>query len=297
MTPKQLAANRRNAMKSTGPQTPAGRAVSKLNALKHGILSKEVLVRGPHYRESPRELAALHQRFRDDLRPVGPVEEMLVDQIVTAHWRRRRALTAEAGEIALSVGGSHGKRNEAMDLQRQWLQWELNGDVIAGLEGSAAGLRLMEGWLKVLRQAVEREGALTKKALAATFGPRPNRLSRELEGLRQKLALNPEGLEPAALQSRNREQALRWLDDRLSVLARQGARCVEREEQEAAARQVAAVLPARETLEKITRYETRLERQLFRALAQLERIQRLRPGEAVPAPLTVDVSDPEWAER
>ena len=42
---------------------------------------------------------------------------------------------------------------------------------------------------------------------------------------------------------------------------------------------------------------SRLERQLFRALAQLERIQRLRQGETVPAPLTVEVSDPEGVER
>jgi hypothetical protein len=30
---------------------------------------------------------------------------MLVDQIVTAHWRLRRVLKAEAGAIALNVDG------------------------------------------------------------------------------------------------------------------------------------------------------------------------------------------------
>lgn len=39
MSPAQVAANRRNAQKSTGPKTPEGRAVSKMNALKHGIFS------------------------------------------------------------------------------------------------------------------------------------------------------------------------------------------------------------------------------------------------------------------
>jgi hypothetical protein len=42
---KQIAANQANAQKSTGRKTPQGRAVSKMNALKHGICSKEVLVR------------------------------------------------------------------------------------------------------------------------------------------------------------------------------------------------------------------------------------------------------------
>jgi hypothetical protein len=35
---KQIEANRRNARKSTGPKTRVGKANSKLNAIKHGIL-------------------------------------------------------------------------------------------------------------------------------------------------------------------------------------------------------------------------------------------------------------------
>ena len=53
MSLKQVAANRRNAQKSTGPRTAAGRAVSKVNALKHGILSTQMLVRGQASRLSP----------------------------------------------------------------------------------------------------------------------------------------------------------------------------------------------------------------------------------------------------
>src|ERR1044072_9439541 len=110
MSLKQLTANQRNAQKSTGPTTANGKAVSKMNALKHGILSKEVLVSGTNFKESRREFEKLHRRFWESLEPVGPVEEMLVDQIVTAHWRLRRALTAESGEIALSVDGGQWER-------------------------------------------------------------------------------------------------------------------------------------------------------------------------------------------
>jgi hypothetical protein len=42
----RIAANRLNAMKSTGPRTRAGKAVVGLNNMKHGILSREVLVQG-----------------------------------------------------------------------------------------------------------------------------------------------------------------------------------------------------------------------------------------------------------
>jgi type II secretory pathway component PulJ len=46
--------------------------------------------------------------------------------------------------------------------------------------------------------------------------------------------------------------------------------------------EAAAVLPSVQVLEKIQRYETKLERQMFRAMAQLERLQRMRRGEALP---------------
>ncbi len=145
MSLKQIAANRQNARKSTGPRTREGRAVSKMNAVKHGILSKEVLVRGLNLKESSREFTALHQRFWQELNPVRPVEEMLVDQIVTTHWRLRRALTAESGEIVLSVDEGQWKRSRGPHPTLQWMQWEVLGDPIRNMEDSALGNGLLEG--------------------------------------------------------------------------------------------------------------------------------------------------------
>jgi hypothetical protein len=42
---RRLEANRRNAARSPGPRTPEGKAVVALNAMKHGLLSREVPVR------------------------------------------------------------------------------------------------------------------------------------------------------------------------------------------------------------------------------------------------------------
>src|SRR5271168_2901895 len=102
-SPAQIATNKANAQKSTGPKTAAGRNASKMNALKHGIFSAEVLVCGKHIEEDPEEFAAIHQRLGEDYLPVGVAEEMLVDQILTTFWRLRRLQKAEAGEIAMSV--------------------------------------------------------------------------------------------------------------------------------------------------------------------------------------------------
>jgi len=57
---KQLEANRRNANKSTGPKTPQGKAVVRLNARTHGLLSRDTLLPW----EDPDDL----DRLREDLR-------------------------------------------------------------------------------------------------------------------------------------------------------------------------------------------------------------------------------------
>ena len=46
----------------------------------------------------------------------------------------------------------------------------------------------------------------------------------------------------------------------------------------------------RASIERIFKYQTTINRQLFQAMNQLERLQRLRKGENVPAPLTLQVS-------
>jgi hypothetical protein len=57
-TEKQAAANKRNALKSTGPKTPRGKAIAKMNALKHGVLSSQVLIAGERAKE---DLACIHR--------------------------------------------------------------------------------------------------------------------------------------------------------------------------------------------------------------------------------------------
>lgn len=85
-TEKQIAANRRNAQRSTGPRTPEGKARSSRNALKHGILSRELTQEG----ESAEELVDLIEALRADLRPEGAVESALIHRIADCIWRLLR---------------------------------------------------------------------------------------------------------------------------------------------------------------------------------------------------------------
>ncbi|MGD0328117.1 MAG: hypothetical protein ABSB00_00160 [Minisyncoccia bacterium] len=87
---KQLEANRENA-KLGGVKTDEGKAVSKYNALKHGILSKEVLLEG----EDEKTLIEIGKKLRAELEPQTELELVLVDRITANVWRLRRVMQIE----------------------------------------------------------------------------------------------------------------------------------------------------------------------------------------------------------
>ena len=91
---KQLKANRQNA-KLGGVKTEEGKAISKYNALKHGLLSEKVLIG----KESKRELEELDKKVREDLKPRSEIEMLLVDRMVANFWRLRRAMTKEEESV------------------------------------------------------------------------------------------------------------------------------------------------------------------------------------------------------
>ena len=88
---RQITANQRNARRSMGPKTPEGKAVVRLNAIRHGLLAREVVLPG----EDVDAFEDIWNQVRADLLPVGPMEQLLVDRIVNAMWRLRRLARAE----------------------------------------------------------------------------------------------------------------------------------------------------------------------------------------------------------
>jgi hypothetical protein len=89
---RRIKANRCNAQKSTGPRTPEGKAAVALNGMKHGLLSREALVQG----EREADLVDFGKRLRAQLAPVGELELLLADRIVSCGWRLRRLLRVES---------------------------------------------------------------------------------------------------------------------------------------------------------------------------------------------------------
>ena len=111
---KQLEANRANALKSTGPRTPEGKAVVALNPVKHGLLSKEVLLAS----EDESALVDMGKRLRHDLAPVGELEMILVDRIISAAWRLRRLLRIEKDLVDTKVSSDLDRQAVGMAQQK-----------------------------------------------------------------------------------------------------------------------------------------------------------------------------------
>jgi hypothetical protein len=102
---KQIAANRRNALQSTGPKTPAGKAQSSRNSLRHALTGQVALL--------PAEDRAAHDTFCEELiaslNPETAIEQQLAHSIAEDSWRLNRVCALETNIFAL---GHAGERRE-----------------------------------------------------------------------------------------------------------------------------------------------------------------------------------------
>jgi hypothetical protein len=89
---RQRRANQANALRSTGPKTPEGKAAIRLNAVRHGLLCGDLILPG----EDVAAFEELRNTVRADLAPVGPLEQLLVDRAISAIWRLRRLENTES---------------------------------------------------------------------------------------------------------------------------------------------------------------------------------------------------------
>jgi hypothetical protein len=153
-----------------GPKTNEGKEISRYNAIKHGLLTKEVLIDG----EDEKALMELKETVHEQLNPVGPIEALLTDRIISSFWRLRRAIIVETATM-------------------KWYQEDLN--------------------------------------------------------------MFPLGQDEAQQERQNIKNML-----------------------------------SNESIETILRYETTIERSIFRALHELERVQAKRNGKDIPPPAVVDVN-------
>jgi len=102
---RQIEANRRNALKSTGPKTEAGKQASRCNSVRHGLTAETVI----GALEDAEDYKAFEAAITADYDAQSAVERELVLRLASLLWRLRRATTMETGlfEIQADHLSSH----------------------------------------------------------------------------------------------------------------------------------------------------------------------------------------------
>src|ERR1700738_5101774 len=90
---RQIEANRRNALKSTGPKTEAGKQASRCNAVRHGLTAETVI----GALEDAEDYKAFEAAIIADYDAQSAVERELVLRLANLLSRLRRATTMEPG--------------------------------------------------------------------------------------------------------------------------------------------------------------------------------------------------------
>jgi len=96
---RRITSSRANGARSLGPKTPAGKLQSSANAIKHGLLAKCVVLET----ESEECFQDLLTSFLNRFQPGDDVELGIVEELLAASWRQRRAWAMETKLLDTSI--------------------------------------------------------------------------------------------------------------------------------------------------------------------------------------------------
>jgi len=139
----QNSINKDNSQYSTGPRTPEGKEISSMNALTHGLTSRQVVMPS-----EDAEAYRLHVKsFSDEYDPQGATEANLVQSIADSSWRINRVVALEAG-----VEDCKALSNLSMHSQRLARQFEKAVTQLRDLQKIRRELEKteMDGLLKIM---------------------------------------------------------------------------------------------------------------------------------------------------
>jgi hypothetical protein len=111
---KQIEANRRNALQSTGPTTDEGKERSRCNAVRHGLTAETVIAD----LEDAEDYQAFEAVVIADYDVQTAVERELVLRLASVLWRLRRAIGIESG-IFESVTEGSAKQDDPLSDKAQ----------------------------------------------------------------------------------------------------------------------------------------------------------------------------------
>jgi hypothetical protein len=129
----QLAANQANAQKSTGPRTPEGKNVSRLNGVRHRVTQQVMIMPEPQMEA----YLEFHKAQQEAHAPANPIEKQLVQTIIDTQWRMN---CGRAWELSL-FADNHEKFADLIVTERPEVQAAMTA--IRTLTNKANELKLL----------------------------------------------------------------------------------------------------------------------------------------------------------
>ena len=286
-----------------GPRTEEGKEVARWNAARHGIRSPAPVVPGI---EKAEDWEAHGAGVLESLKPEGHLETVLAERVALLSWRLHRVTRYETESIALYqekaeedlarerrfgshvLGENHPEevRWKLKDAQRTYRAFKkllglpddksLSGGDAAGVLWGVAAYVEDEDLEEVEPPSGVPEWAGVEGDTTEWDGWTVGLVREYVNAMASRAGEAPEELIEAATEKAGRDV----------TSAKQAA---ERVKQDLERMSRERLLPRVETLEKVSRYEAHLSRQLYKAMHELEALQLRRRGGAAPlARLDVD---------
>ncbi len=270
---RKLKANRENANKSTGPRTTRGKAVSRQNAIKHGLFVNYV-TDFEALNEDPEKFKKLLHGFRDQYQPVGRAEEVEVERIAICYWRLKRAWRYENAE---NLAARRNSCNPELDQERTFCDERSKAE--------RAAIALLQRVIEQIKDTGQVSDELKQQIFAIM--PELEALWSELDNHAKVRTEQVEVVEGSQTLSRLKDAWSRDMCTVTMMMALLEPLSGRRLTNVAETTVGLSAIPNSEALDRLLRYETTIERQLNRAIERLDRLQRHRRGEAVPPELRV----------
>jgi hypothetical protein len=284
-----------------GPATQDGKAIVRWNATRHGINSTQPVVSGL---ENTEDWESHLKGIMENLSPVGHLEVTLAERVALLSWRLHRVTRFETGAIATSqetIEDDIDDRDRFLSaLKHNRLETTHPDDIrfeakyhkqshnalrrfpSLGADKTLKGADASAVVWGVLMEAKKAAGRKIEVEVLGLPGVPEDAMIEELPAM--KVADVRGCVEAiAAHTSLDPDELLALATYQAGYEARSVAHKKEEAEQEICRKVRERILPDEKTLEKISRYEAHLSRQLYHALHELENLQKHRiTGEGTP---------------
>src|SRR5579862_6767569 len=139
---RQIEANRRNALRSTGPKTEEGKQRARRNAVRHGLTAETVVAE----LEDAEDYRAFEAAITADYDARTAVERELVLRLASLLWRLRRATAIETDLLQIQAEILRGRQSthdvtatsleEPKNAKQPWLKASFRPTLVEQSQGT-----------------------------------------------------------------------------------------------------------------------------------------------------------------